>query len=181
MNSQQQHPPRSRRNTDRCGQAARGHHNRPAASAGMTLIELMIAVVIMGILLAVAFPSYLDSVRKGRRAEGIAALTALQHAQERFRANSAVYGNLNAVANAETLPNRGALARSSNERYALAVTDNTAIGYTAIATAAGAQADDTACKMMGVRAAGGNLRYGSGTGSIDFEAAEPDAGRCWAK
>lgn len=147
----------------------------------MTLIELMIAVVIMGVLLAVAFPSYLDSVRKGRRAEGIAALTAVQHAQERFRANSPAYGNLNAVADAATLPNASTLKISANGRYGVAVSNLTAANYTATATAAGAQADDTACVVMGVRATGGNLRYGSGTSSIDWTATEPDAGRCWAK
>lgn len=146
----------------------------------MTLIELMIAVVIMGVLLAVAFPSYLDSVRKGRRAEGIAALTSVQHAQERFRANNRDYGNL-VLGDEKVLPNASALSNSANGRYALAVSGNTATGYTATATAAGTQAEDTACVVMGVRATGGNLRYGSATSSIDWTATEPDAGRCWAK
>ncbi len=153
----------------------------PTACAGMTLIELMITVVIMGVLLAVAFPSYMDSVRKGRRAEGIAALTALQQAQERYRANSPVYGNLDTPADAATLPNAASFATSANQRYTLAVSGNAASGYTLTATAAGAQASDTACRVMGVRVAGGNLRYGSATTSIDWGAVEADAGRCWAK
>ncbi len=150
-------------------------------SKGMTLLELMITLVIMGVLLAVAFPSYLGSVRKGRRAEGIAALTTLQQAQERFRGNSATYGNLNAPADAATLPNADALATSTNQRYTLAVSGNSATGYTLTATAAGAQADDTPCVVMGVRATGGNIRYGSGTSSIDWAPADADVGKCWAK
>lgn len=53
-------------------------------SSGFTLIELMIAVAIVAILAAVAYPSYQDSVTKGRRAEGRTALLQLLQQQERF-------------------------------------------------------------------------------------------------
>jgi len=36
--------------------------------SGFTLIELMIAMVVIGILAAIAYPSYLDQMRKSRRA-----------------------------------------------------------------------------------------------------------------
>ena len=35
---------------------------------GFTLLELMIVVAVVGVLAAVAYPSYLDSVHKGKRA-----------------------------------------------------------------------------------------------------------------
>lgn len=41
---------------------------------GFTLIELMITVVIIGILTAIALPSYQQYIERGRRAEGKAAL-----------------------------------------------------------------------------------------------------------
>lgn len=53
-------------------------------SNGFTLIELMIVVAVIGLLAAIAIPSYQDSVRKGRRAEGRAALTELLQQQERY-------------------------------------------------------------------------------------------------
>lgn len=56
---------------------------RPAP-LGFSLIELMIAVAIVAILGAVAYPSYQDSITKGRRAEGRTALLELLQQQERF-------------------------------------------------------------------------------------------------
>ena len=53
-------------------------------ATGFTLVELMIVVAIVGILAAIAYPSYVDSVRKGKRADGRAALTSLLQQQERY-------------------------------------------------------------------------------------------------
>ena len=60
---------------------------------GFTLIELVIAVAIVALLLAVALPSFMDSVRKSRRSDAYFALNAVVQAQERFRANNANYSS----------------------------------------------------------------------------------------
>ena len=65
---------------------------RSRFSRGFTLIELMIVVAIVGILAMIAYPSYLDSIRKSRRADAVAALGAGQLAQEKWRANDTDYG-----------------------------------------------------------------------------------------
>ncbi len=51
---------------------------------GFTLIELMIVVAVVGILAAIAYPSYTESVLKGKRAQGRTAIAELMQQQERL-------------------------------------------------------------------------------------------------
>lgn len=64
-----------------------------SAQGGITLIELMIVVVIVGILAAIAYPSYQGQVRKARRAEGKTLLLELASKQERFFTENNSYTN----------------------------------------------------------------------------------------
>lgn len=63
-------------------------------SSGFTLIELMIAVAVVGILAAIAYPSYQDSVRKARRADAKSALLDAAQRQERFYTENNQYTNV---------------------------------------------------------------------------------------
>src|SRR5690554_7432603 len=60
---------------------------------GFTLVELMIVVAVVGILAAIAYPSYMDSVRKSNRADAKAALNdAAQQMQRCYTLNSSYSG-----------------------------------------------------------------------------------------
>lgn len=101
---------------------------------GFTLIEMMIAVVVIAILAAIAMPSYQNYVRKARRADGMDALLQIQNLQERWRANNSTYG---------TLANIGYAGTTSLEgRYNITLANVGATTYTVTATGVGDQAND---------------------------------------
>jgi type IV pilus assembly protein PilE len=53
-------------------------------SAGFTLIELMVVLVIASVLIAIAVPSYISSARKSRRTEAKTALLDMAGREERY-------------------------------------------------------------------------------------------------
>lgn len=127
---------------------------RRPRSAGFSLIELMIAVAIGGIIVAIALPAYQGSVRKSRRADAFAAVSAVQQAQERWRANHQEFST-NVTDD---------LRVTAPPLYSLSVTapgspDSLANGYVVTATGRGAQATDTACPTLTARMVNGNITY----------------------
>lgn len=63
------------------------------AQKGFTLIELMIVVAIIGILAAIAFPSYTQYVRRGKAAEATSTLADLKNRMEQYFQDNKTYAN----------------------------------------------------------------------------------------
>lgn len=61
------------------------------AARGFTLIEMMVTVALVGMLTAVALPSYRDYVTRGRLTEAFTALAGVQPAAEQFWSNGRSY------------------------------------------------------------------------------------------
>ena len=122
---------------------------------GFTLFELIIVVVIIGIMASIAYPSYMDYVKKSRRSDAKAGLLSLQQAQEKFRANCTEYAD-NIVTSGNYVCNSGTStfsvehnATSPDLHYNLS-TSGTATSYTVTATYTGVQTTDTDCKTLSI-------------------------------
>ncbi len=154
------------------------------AVGGFTIVELVIVLVIIGVLTALVFPSFMDAVRKGRRTEAFGKLNAVQLAQERWRANNAAYSAVLTSAPTASPPGLGIPATSADGRYALSIeadpaTAATTYSATATAVSGSSQAADGSCAKLAVRIRDGNIEYGSAVagGAPDYTAGN----RCWAR
>lgn len=68
-------------------------HRTRKRQLGLTLIELMITVAIIGILASVAYPSYIDHITRSNRAEALRELTRFANLQEQYFIDHRVYSS----------------------------------------------------------------------------------------
>ncbi len=130
--------------------------------SGFTLIELMITVAIIGILVAIAVPSYSAYLKDSRRTDAIVMLLEVAGEQERFYSENNEY--------AETMADLGYGTGTQNSfaspdgHYNVTVSARTERTYTLTAApvAGGAQAGDE-CGNFLVTSTGGKSVTGSGT------------------
>ena len=134
---------------------------------GITLFELLVVIVILGIIAALALPAYRHHVLRVNRAEAMTALLQLQGAQESHYLRHGAY-----TGSVETAPPAGlGIVASPSNKYALAVAlaaDGQSYIATATPTASGGQDADHECLAFSIDARG--RRAVSGTA---------DTQRCW--
>ena len=141
---------------------------RVSRNSGFTLVEAMIVVVIIAILASIAYPSFMQSVRKSKRTDAHTALTRTAINLERFFGTNGTYttdtSQLRLTIDAGT-------AYSDDGHYIITVAAGaTGIGSSYVinanATPGDMQADDTGCTALSIDSQGRRTP-------------DPTASRCW--
>ncbi len=140
--------------------------NTKKASTGFSLIEVLIVVAIIGILAAVAVPSYAKYMEKTRRADAVTFLSDAAAEQYRFFSENNRY----ATKMSELGMSNGDTAQSDEGHYVITVVSPNDTSYTLTATpvAGSPQAKDTECGAFSVTSS--NQKSVSGSSS---------AANCW--
>lgn len=130
---------------------------RISRSQGFTLIEVMIVVAIVGVLAAIAFPSYQQYLRRGARSEVQAYMMDMAARQAQFLIDNRAYAD-----------SPGALGLSTPTSIASKYTvtidppEVTPPAFTVRAVPIGSQASDT-CGTLTLTSAGVKSATGTGT------------------
>ena len=106
-------------------------------AAGFTLVEIMIVMVLIGVLAAIALPSYQQSVVNSRRADAMAVLQGLSQAMERYYTETGTYTGASTALYSSKSPFEGAAVY-----YNLTISELNSGDYILLATPANGQVGD---------------------------------------
>ena len=121
---------------------------RAAGSGGFSLIELMVAVTIVGVLAAIAIPSYSSYVLRAHRSEGLQALTQYRQTLERCYSQNFTYvGCPITIAGVATTVCPGPTT-TEHGYYTMSCPASSANTFTLQAQTAGVQIKDTGCDKL---------------------------------
>lgn len=141
-------------------------NRRARHTRGLTLIELMIALAVVGLLSAIAMPNYQNHLQRAHRNNAKAALVRVSQFMERAATANGMYPNANLVPAGVLVVEGG--------RYTLALASTNGAAYTATATrATGTPQASDAC---------GDFRIDQvGTRSILNASTGKTAADCWGR
>lgn len=132
-------------------------------NSGFTLIELLIVIAVLGIIVAFGYPSYLEQVRKARRAEGMGELLEMADRLERRYSDLGTYAGISADAlyGSITADNT---RPTTNGHYRLVIESADTVQFTISAAPQGNQAKDKCgtftMSSQGLRSVSGSITLG---------------------
>lgn len=129
---------------------------------GFSLMELMVVVAIIGIIAAVAMPSYSKYVLDTRRTAATSCLNELAQFMERAYTSSMNYGQFNGAPT--VLPQTS--CRTDLDAFYTFSMNSTVQTFTLTAAPKGPQLKDTACATLTLNQAGIRTAAGSNTAAI---------------
>lgn len=144
-----------------------------AKERGFSLIEVMTVVAVIGILTALALPSFQEYVRRGHRAEARAGLMQAAQWMERVATANGVYPATTPKDGADVTPLPMSLTTVPGKRYAVSLKTSTESAYTLIATPMGAQSEDKCGAFTLDQSSVRGITFAAASGSADLIA------DCW--
>jgi len=143
---------------------------------GFTLIELMIVIAIVGLIAAIAIPSYNNMVIKSRRGDAKTSLAEISQLQESYYADHNGYALTLADLKLDKrgYTTGGTSVTSKEGYYSIELKSSSARSYELWATAQGVQKEqDEECPIFVLSSSGKKSTAKAGTGK------EKDASHCW--
>jgi type IV pilus assembly protein PilE len=146
-------------------------------TGGFTLIELLAAMAVLALLTSLAAPSWLQQVRKVRRADAHAALAQVQLAQERLRSQQPTYTATLGAGGLELSD----LSPAGHYRLTISTPpEREGTDHLALAQALGPQADDAECRYLALgSSAGVRVQQSGATDALTNDTAANR--RCWGR
>ncbi len=155
---------------------------QPSRNSGFTLIELMVTVAIVGLLAAIAYPSYQNYVTKTRRVDATGNLLELSQYMERFFTENGRY-DVDTGGDAVSLPFTQSPKEGNSTFYNLGFADGepTSTTFVLEAEPVGPQAaNDTACATLTLDSTGAKCILGGSKCSDSTDSAVRKAvDDCW--
>jgi type IV pilus assembly protein PilE len=140
---------------------------RSAAARGFTLMEVIVAMVIIGILTAIAIPNYTAYIQRSNRSDARSTLLEATSWMERWRTENGRYDNPLSAGNPPPGFPFAQVPAVGTAKYNVVVATPNAVTYTITATAVGVMAGDI-CTTLTVNQTGqrGFTTGGGGTQEI---------------